>query len=180
MLPNTATKKVDRRWPGYALAAMGLAALLLVASALVRGGSFTPGEKLYAPAFKDVAVSTHDASYPPSDVLRFESRPKVVYVYLAVKGLPKGRDLEATVERSGSQSALSRLLAGGDGLEISDGQEEQLGPSDGGVSGVIKFAARTKSGEPLPPGNYTVSIYLSGGEGKSTEAEARKYFVIQG
>jgi hypothetical protein len=32
----------------------------------------------------------------------------------------------------------------------------------------------------LPPGNYTVSIYLSGGEGKSTEAEARKYFVIQG
>ena len=58
MLPETATKKVDRRWPGYVLAAMGLAALLLVVAALVRGEGFTPGEELYAPGFEDVAVST--------------------------------------------------------------------------------------------------------------------------
>ena len=176
MLPETATKKVDRRWPGYALTAMGLAALLLVAVALLRGEGFTPGEELYAPGFEDVAVSTEDTSYPPSDVLRFDGRPEVVYVYLAVEDLPKGRDLEARVKRSGRQSGLSWLLAGGDGLEASDGQEERLGPSGGGVSGVVKFAVRAGSGGPLPAGGYTVSIYASE---KGTDAAARKYFLIQ-
>ncbi len=179
MLPETATKKVDRRWPGYALTAMGLAALLLVAVALLRGEGFTPGEELYAPGFEDVAVSTEDTSYPPSDVLRFDGRPEVVYVYLAVEDLPKGRDLEARVERSGRQSGLSWLLAGGDGLEASDGQEERLGPSGGGVSGVGKFAVHAESGEPLPGGQYTVSIYASDEGTRAGVAAARKYFVIQ-
>ena len=179
MLPETATKKVDRRWPGYALTAMGLAALLLVAVALLRGEGFTPGEELYAPGFEDVAVSTEDTSYPPSDVLRFDGRPEVVYVYLAVEDLPNGRDLEARVERSGRQSGLSWLLAGGDGLEASDGQEERLGPSGGGVSGVVKFAVHAESGEPLPGGDYTVSIYASDEGTRAGVAAARKYFVIQ-
>jgi hypothetical protein len=176
VLPETATRKVDRRWPGYALAAMGLAALLLVAASFLRGEGFTPGEELYAPGFEDIAVSAVDTSYPPSDVLRFDGGPEAVYVYLAIEDLPRGRDLEARVERSGRQSALSRLLAGGDGLEVSDGQEEHLGPSGGGVTGVVKFAVRAESGEPLPPGDYTVSIYASEGTG---DAAARKYFVIQ-
>jgi hypothetical protein len=179
VLPETATKKVDRHWPGYALTAMGLAALLLVAVALLRGEGFTPGEELYAPGFEDVAVSTEDTSYPPSDVLRFDGRPEVVYVYLAVEDLPKGRDLEARVARSGRQSGLSWLLAGGDGLEASDGQEERLGPSGGGVSGVVKFAVRAESGEPLPGGEYTVSIYASDEGTRAGDAAARKYFVIQ-
>ena len=176
MLPETATKKADRRWPGYALAAMALAGLLLVAAASVRNESFTPGEELYAQGFEDVAVSTEDTSYPSSDVLRFDRRPEVVYVYLAVEDLPRGRDLEARVERSGRQSALSWLLSGGDGLEVSDGEKEHLGPSGGGVTGVVKFAVRAESGRPLPPGDYTVSIYVSE---EARDAAARKYFVIQ-
>ena len=177
MLPETATrKKVNRRWPGYALAAMGLAALLLVVAAQVRGDGFTPGEKLYAQGFEDVAVSTEDTLYPPSDVLRFQTRPEVVYVYLAVEDLPGVKDLEARVERSGRRSALSWLLGGGDDLEVSDGQEEHLVRTGGGVSGVVKFAVRAESGEPLPAGGYTVSIYAPGGR---TDAAARKYFLIQ-
>jgi hypothetical protein len=179
VLPETATRKVDRRWPWYVLAVMGLAALLLVAAELLRGGGFVPGEELYAQGFEDVAVSTEDTSYPPSDVLRFDDRPEVVYVYLAVEDLPRGRDLEARVQRSGRQSALSWLLAGRDGLEVSDGQEEHLGPSGGGVSGVVKFAVRAESGEPLPAGEYTVSIYAAEEGSKTGNVAARKYFVIQ-
>jgi hypothetical protein len=174
VLPETATRKVDRRWPGYALATMAIAALLLVAGSL-RHESFTPGKELYAQGFEDVAVSSDDTSYPPSDVLRFDGRPDVVYVYLAVEDLPRGRNLEARVGRSGRQSALSWLLFGRDRLEVSDGQEEHLGPSGGGVTGVVKFAVRAESGEPLPPGDYTVSIYDS----EETGDAARKYFVIQ-
>jgi hypothetical protein len=179
VLPETATRKVDRRWPWYVLAVMGLAALLLVAAELLRGGGFVPGEELYAQGFEDVAVSTEDTSYPPSDVLRFGERPEVVYVYLAVEDLPRGSDLEARVEHSGRQSALSWLLAGGDGLEVSDGQEEHLGPSGGGVTGVVKFAVRAESGEPLPAGEYTVSIYAAEQGTKNGHAAARKYFIIQ-
>jgi hypothetical protein len=176
VLPETATrKKVVRRWPGYVLAVLGLAALVLVAVALLREESFSPGEELYAPGFEGVAVSTRDTSYPASDVLRFDGRPEVVYVYLVVEDLPSGGNLEARVERSGQQSALAWLLEGGDGLVVSDGQEEHLRPSDGGVSGVVQFAVRTESGEPLPAGNYTVSIHGTQGEA----AAARKYFVIR-
>ena len=176
MLPETATrKKVNRRWPGFALAAMGLAALLLVVAVQVRGEGFTPGEKLYAPGFEDIAVSTENTSYPPSDVLRFHTRPEVVYVYLAVEDLPGVKDLEARVERSGRRSALSWLLGGGEGLEVSDGQEEHLVRTGGGVSGVVKFAVRAESGGPLPAGGYTVSIYAP----KAGTHAARKYFLIQ-
>ncbi len=178
-LPETATRKVDRRWPWYVLAVMGLAALLLVAAALLRDESFTPGEELHSGGVQDVAVSTEDTSYPPSDVLRFDDRPEVVYVYLAVEDLPRGRDLGARVERSGTQSALSWLLAGRDGLEVSDGQEEHLVPSGGGVSGVVKFAVRAESGEPLPAGEYTISIYAAQEGTKTGPVAARKYFVIQ-
>jgi hypothetical protein len=176
VLPETATrKKVDRRWPGYVLAVLGLAALVLVAVALLREESFSPGEELYEPGFEGVAVSTRDTSYPASDVLRFDGSPEVVYVYLVVEDLPSGRNLEARVERSGRQSALAWLLEGGDGLEVSDEQEEHLRPSGGGVSGVVQFAVRTESGGPLPAGNYTVSIHGTEGGG----AAARKYFVIR-
>jgi hypothetical protein len=177
VLPDTATKQVDRRWPRYALAAMGLAALLLGA-ALLREQSFTLGEELYSPGFKDVAVSTEDTSYPTSDVQRFDRRPKIVYVYLAVEDLPSGRDLKATLDHSRQQSVLFWLLAGGDGFEVTDGQEDHMNPSGGGVSGVVKFAVRAGSGERLPAGDYTVSIYTSDEEAGAQDAAARKYFAI--
>ena len=181
VLPETATRKVDRRWPGYVLAVMGLGALLLVAMSLLRGGSFSPGADLHSPGFRDVAVSTADTTYPSSDMLRLEDRPEVVYVYLTVENLPRGSDLETRVERSGRRSALSWLLPDrGESLAVSDEQEEHLGPSDDGVSGVVKFAVRAKSGGPLPAGNYTVSIYADPRETGAAGAAARKYFVIQG
>ena len=162
VLPETSTKKARRRWPGYALAVVGLAALLLAAVALLQDRGFSPGEELYAQELEDVAVSAEDTSYPPSDVLRLDRRPEVVYV-----------------ERSGRQSALSWLLGGGGGIEAVGGQEEQLGPSGGGVAGVVKFAVREESGEPLPAGNYTVSIY-AGPEGtEDKDLAATKYFVIR-
>jgi hypothetical protein len=177
VLPETSTKKARRRWPGYVLVGVGLAALLLTAVALLQDRSFSPGEELYAQELEDVAVSAEDTSYPPSDVLRFDRRPEVVYVYLAVEDLPRDSDLEASVERSGRQSALSRLLGGGGGIEVLDGQEEQLGPSGGGIAGVVKFAVREESGEPLPAGRYTVRIYTGP---ESRDLAAIKYFVIQG
>jgi hypothetical protein len=179
-LPDTATRKrVARRWPGYVLAVIGLAALLLVAVALLRDEDFSPGEELYAPGFEDVAVSAEDTSYPASDVLRFDGRPEAVYVYLVVEDLPSGRNLEARIERSGQQSALYWLLTGGDRLVVSDGREEHLRPSGGGVSGVVKFAVRTESGDPLPAGNYTVSIHAVA-DGPAGGDAASKYFVIRG
>ena len=177
MIPETSTKKARRRWPGYALVGVGLAALLLAAVALLQDRGFSPGEELYAQELQDIAVSAEDTSYPPSDVLRFDRSPEVVYVYLAVEDLPRGSDLEAKVERSGRQSALSWLLGGGGGIEVLDGEEDQLGPSGGGIAGVVKFAVREESGEPLPAGDYTVSIY-AGPEGR--DLAAIKYFVIQG
>jgi hypothetical protein len=65
MLPETSTKKAHRRWPGYALVGIGLAALLLVAVALLQDRGFSPGEELYAQELDDVAVSAEDISYPP-------------------------------------------------------------------------------------------------------------------
>ena len=176
VLPDTATRKmVDRRWPGYVLGVLVLAALVLVAVALMREESFSSGEELYAPGFEGVAVSTSDTSYPASDVLRFDGRPETVYVYLVVEDLPGGRDLEARVERSGRQSALGWLAGKGDDLAVSDGREEHLRPSGGGVSGVVQFAVRAESGGPLPAGNYTVSIYgMDGGD-----PAVRKFFVIR-
>ena len=180
VLPETATRKlVERRWPGYVLAALGLTALVLVAVALLREESFSPGEELYSPGFEGVAVSTKDSSYPASDVLRFDRGPEVVYVYLAVEDLPEGTNLEVSIERSGQQSALTWLLAGRDGLDVSDGGEEHLRPSRDGVSGVVQFAVRAESGEPLPAGDYTVSIYASEGGTGAAQAAAKKYFVIQ-
>jgi hypothetical protein len=174
VLPETATRKIeDKHWPRYVLAAVGLVALLLAATALLGGESFSPGERLYAPEFKGIAVSAENTAYPSSDVLRFVGRPEVVYVFLSVEDLPRGSHLEARVERSGRLSALSWLLSGGgDRLQVSDGQEEHLGPSAEGVAGVVKFAVRTESGEPLPRGNYTVSIYSAG------NLAAKKYFAI--
>src|SRR3712207_7651536 len=69
------------------------------------GGSFSPGEDLYAPGFRDVAVSTQDTTYPSSDMLRLDHRPEVVYVYLTVE-----RSEEHTSELQSRQYLVCRLL----------------------------------------------------------------------
>lgn len=165
----------------YATFILVLAVLALSLWFLWPGRGFEPGEKLTAPGVKDIAVSEKDTLYPPSDVLRFGERPQTVHVYVAVDGLNSGTKLSARVERSGRGSLLSRIFSGTDtGLEAVDENEEQLNPSGNGVSGVVKFIVRTKSGEPVPPGDYTVIIYRSGSNLESKEEAARKLFIVRG
>lgn len=168
-----------RRDPRLVPAALGVAALAIFLWVAFGGRGFEPGEEMNSPGIKDIAVSEEDTLYPPSDVLRFGTRPGVVYVYVAVEGLPEGTDLEARVERSGWESVLSRVFAGSGELEAVDEQEEQLGPSEGGVSGVVKFAVETASGEPVPPGDYTVIIHRAGGDVERGEVAARKQFAVR-
>jgi hypothetical protein len=177
LLPNTTKEK--ERGSRLMPAVLGVAALALLLWVVFGGRGFEPGEEVGARGIKDIAVSEEDTLYPPSDVLRFGERPGVIYVYVTAEGLPAGTDLEARVERSGWESLLSRLLSGSGPLEVVDEQEEQLGPSEGGVSGVVKFALGTESGEPVPPGNYTVSIHRTGNNVEDEDAAARKTFVVR-
>ena len=138
--------------------------------------SFSPGEEIGAPGVEDVAVSPEATSYPESDRLRLGGGHRIVYVYVRVEELAAESGLRARVERSSRTSALARLF-GGEGLEVVDEGEDRLGLSAGGVSGVVRFAVREGSGEPLPAGRYTVEVYADGGEG--SPVVARKYFEVE-
>lgn len=174
-LPNTKTRGTGRRWPLYALVAVALVALGLVVESFLRAEDFTPGEEIISPSIRDVAVSAENSLYPPPDANYFGERPRTVYVYLSVEDLPTGEDMRARVERSGTGSALS-LLRGRDGeIEAVDEQEDQLssGGEGGGASGIVKFALRSRSGDPIPSGNYSVEISDAAGE-----PAVRKLFVV--
>jgi hypothetical protein len=140
-------------------------------------GDFSPGEELLSPGAKDIAVSQEDTMYPTSDTLRFDERPRAVYVYLRVEDLATYEDLEARVARASRTSALGRLLGGG-GLVVSNEGKERLSVSYGGASGVVKFAVRPRSGRWLPSGDYTVAVYAASEEPGENRVVARKYFVI--
>lgn len=179
-LPNTATKRVGRRWPLYALVAAALAALALGVETFLRAENFSPGEEIVSPSIRDVAVSAENSPYPPPDVARFETRPEAVFVYLSVEGLPSGEDMEARVQRVESGSVFSLLLGRGTGLEALDEQEDHLRRDANGATGVVKFVLRTRSGEPVPPGNYTLEVYPSGSATEGdTAVAARKFFVVE-
>ena len=182
MTPLPKTTKRDpagTRSSGYLTVALVVVGLALLAWTFGAGGGFEPGEKMEAEGIKDIAVSEEDTLYPPSDVLRFSEAPAVVYVYVAVEGLPSGTDLDASVERTGRESVLGWLFSGAGDIEVVDEQEDQLTPAEKGVAGVIKFALRTRSGESLPAGNYTVVIRRSGPDVENSEV-ARKLFVVRG
>ena len=140
-------------------------------------GEFSPGEELISPGAQDIAASLEDTTYPSSDRLRFEEGPEVLYVYLRVEDLATDGDLEARVERASKISVLGRFFSGGD-LRVVDEDEERLGVSGGGVSGVIKFAVRPKSGEHLRSGNYTVVVYTASSGAGESSVVAREYFVV--
>lgn len=176
-LPSTATKGAARRWPALVLAAVLLVALALVVEAFLRAENFSPDEDLPAPGIRDISVSEDDSLYPPPDVSRFDGRPGTIFVYLSVDDVPAVEDLVARVERSGSDSALSLLFGRGPGIEAVDEQEDQLSGGEGGASGIVKFALKTRTGQPVPPGNYTLEIRDGSGEGAVL---ARKSFVVEG
>jgi hypothetical protein len=159
------------------LAAIGLVVILLAAPWLWPD-DFSPGESLISPGARDIAVSRQDATYPNTDALRFDESPEVVYVYVRVEDFAEG-DLEATVGRTAKDSVVGRIVGDG-GLRVVDRSEEPLGVSGGGISGVLKFAVRPKSGGRLPAGNYTVEVYNGPGGSNGGGVVARKYFVVGG
>jgi hypothetical protein len=181
---NTATKGMVRRWPLYALVAVALAALALGVESFLRTENFSPGETINSPGIRDVTVSTEDGLYPPPDTNHFEEQPGTIFVYLSVEGLPTGEDMEARVQRAESGSAFSLLFGGESRLEALDEQEDHLSNGENGATGIVKFALRTRSGEPVPPGNYTVDVVLYGssppGSGEEETVAARKFFVVEG
>lgn len=178
VLPNTTTKGTDRRWPLYVLVAVFLAALALGVEAFLRAENFSVEEEISSPAIRDITVSAENSLYPPPDTGRFEGRPETVFVYLSVEDLPSGEDMEAHVERAGSGSVFSLFFGSRTGLEALDEQEDHLRNGENGATGIVKFALKTKSGEPVPPGNYTVDVYGPGAENGAVAA--RKFFVVEG
>ena len=178
-LPNTASKDAGRRWPLYVLVAVVLVALALGVEAFLRAENFSPGEEIISPSIRDIAVSQENSLYPPPDTARFQGRPEAIFVYLSVEGLPNGEDMEARVERVGSGSMFSLFFGQEAGLEALDEQENHLSEDENGSTGVMKFALRTRSGEPVPPGNYTVEVYGAGATDEGGVA-ARKFFVVEG
>ena len=176
MLPDTTThKRTRRRLSGLLLAAACSATMLLAAVATLSLGreAFSPGEELVSPGVEDVAVSPEATAYPESDALRLDEGHRVVYVYLRVEDLAAEGGLEARVERSSRVPALAWLF-GGEGIRVLDEEEDRLGASDGRVSGVVRFAVRTGSGEGLPAGDYTVEVFAAGRD----VPVAKKYFVV--
>ncbi len=179
-LPSTTTKGAGRRWPLFVLVVVALVALALLVEAFLRGESFSPGEEISSPGIRDIAVSEEDSLYPPPDVGRFRERPETIFVYLSVEDVPGVEDMEARVERAGSASAFSLLFARESEIEAVDEQEDQLSSDEGGASGIVKFALKTRSGEPVPPGNYTLEVHGAPAAGSEEGVAARKFFVVEG
>ena len=179
VLPNTTTKGADRRWPLYVLVAAALLALALGVEAFLRAENFLPGEDISALGIRDVVVSPENSLYPPPDTARFEEPPETIFVYLSVEELPSVEGMEARVERAESGSAFSLLFDRRAGIEVLDEQEDQLSTGENGATGIMKFTLATTSGEPVPPGNYTVEIYGPDATGEEDAVAVRKLFVIE-
>ena len=179
VLPNTTTRGAGRRWPLYALVAVALVALALGVEALLREENFAPRKEILSTSVRDVIVSPENSLYPPPDTNRFQGPPETVFVYLSVEGLPSGEDMEARAQRAESGSVFRMFFGEEAGLEVLDEQEDQLSKAENGATGIVKFALKTDSGEPLPPGNYTVEVYGPGEADGGGEPAVRKSFVVE-
>lgn len=175
VLPNTATKGAYRHWPLYVLAAVAVVAFVLIVEAFLRAATFLPEEEISGAGIRDVVVSGENSLYPPPDTGHFQEPPETVFVYLSVEGLPSGEDMEARIERAWSGSVFSLFFGRGAGLEALDEQEDQLSVGENGATGILKFAFRSTSGEPVSPGSYTLDIR---GPGEDAVA-VRKSFVVE-
>ena len=171
---------MHQRWPLHVLAAVALIALGLIIEAFLRAETFSPGEEIFALGIRDVVVSGEDSLYPPPDTGHFQESPETIFVYLSVEGLPSGEDMEARIERGWSGSFFSLLFGRNAGLVALDEQEDQLSVGGGGATGIVKFAFRTSSGEPVPPGNYTLDLYAFGESGAEDTVAVSKSFVVEG
>lgn len=177
-LPDTASpKEAVRRWPVLAPAGLGVLVLALLAADLSRSWGFSPGEELSGGGLEGIVVSAEDGPYLPPDVERFGRGYQAIYVYVVVRRMPSGGRLEARVERESAASVLSRLIPGEEGVVL-----ERLGVRTGPGEDldVVRFALRERSGETVPPGNYTVGVYREPGGAGTAEPMGRKFFVVRG
>ncbi len=87
--------------------------------------------------------------------------------------------MEARVRRAESGSMFCMFFGEEAGLEVLDEQEDQLSKAENGATGIVKFALKTNSGEPVPPGNYTIEVYGPGEADGSGEPMVRKSFVVE-
>ncbi len=183
-LQETKSRGAGRRWPLWVLAAVVLVALALLVEAFLRAEEFSPGEKILSPSIRDVTVSDEDALYPPANVGRFESPPETVFVYLNVEGAPGEEDMEVRVERSENAPAFALLFGREPEVVAVDEQEDQLSSDESGASGIVKFALESRSGGPVPPGNYTLEVYgppvEDPGGSPGERAAVRKFFIVEG
>jgi hypothetical protein len=82
------------------------------------------------------------------------------------------------VEASLRAENLSFSSSGGPGLRFST-TERSFEKDDNGSTGIVKFAFRTRSGDHVSLGKYTVEVY--GTEATDEEGvAARKFFVEEG
>ena len=72
-------------------------------------------------------------------------------MYLLVRGLPAGEDMEARFERIGTGSIFSFPLGKRGGLEVLDEREDHLRKGENGAAGVTQFELKTGSGQPSRP-----------------------------
>lgn len=178
VLPETKSRGAERQWPLWVLVVVVLVAMALLVEAFLRGENFAPGEEILSPSIRDVAVSEEDSLYPPPNVGRFGSPPETVFVYLSVEGAPAEEDMEVSIARSRNASAFALLFEREPEVVAVDEQEDQLSSGEDGATGIVKFALKTRSGEPVPPGNYTLEVRNPGGAPGGLAA--RKLFVIEG
>lgn len=172
-IPDTRSKGPRRRWPDFVLLGIGVVAIFLMVAAFLGSQDFSPGGEVDSPAVEEIAASLEDTIYPPRDILLFEGGPEVVYVYVAVRDLDVDADIEASARRAGYGAPISRIFGSGGGIRVVEGGQEQLAPSEDGVSGVVKFEVRGGEGRSLPGGNYVVDVEVDG------TVAASKRFVIQ-
>lgn len=177
-LPDTASpKEAVRRWLVLVLAGLGV---LLVAFFLVsfsQSWSFSPGEELSGDTIEGIVVSAEESPYLPPDVERFGQRPDAVYVYVVVRELSSGGRLRARVERESLVSVLSSVSSGEEAVVL---ERLEARPGPGENLDVVRFALRGRSGETVPPGNYTVAVYRESGGDGAAERVGRRFFEIRG
>ena len=177
-LPETFAPKDPVRWWLIVLTALlGTLVLALLLVNAWRGWGLPQGEGSNGSGVENIVISAEESPYLPADAARFGHRPGTVYVYVVVRRMPSGERLRVRVERESADSVIGRIFPTDRGGFAIQPLESRPGPGED--LDVIRFALGARSGETLPPGRYTVSVYRESRE-KGSGPAARKFFQIRG
>ena len=179
-LPETKSRGAERQWPLWILVGIVLLAMALAVEAFLRAEDFAPGEEIFSPSIRDISVSQKNTLYPPANVGRFGRSPQTVFVYLSVQDAPPDRDMAVSISRTENASIPALIRSSEPEVFAVDEQEDQLTSGEKGATGVVKFALQTRSGDPIPAGNYTLEVREPSDGGAEGDVAARQYFVVEG